>query len=88
MGSWPSFIQTSVRGGGCAFGFGVGGRGVQCLQGNSYLLTWPRVRGFAGQGSVHSEMGPLLASRMDCEIPGVGDGYLTPRKPSLSKDTT
>lgn len=29
MESWPSFIQTSVRGGGCAFGFGVGGQGVQ-----------------------------------------------------------
>ena len=29
MGSWPSFIQTSLRGGGYAFGFGVGGRGVQ-----------------------------------------------------------
>ena len=27
VGSWPPFIQTSVRGGACALGLGVGGAG-------------------------------------------------------------
>ena len=84
MGSRPPFIQTSVRGGACAFGLGVGGRGVQVP---SRELVLAHMRGSVGQRSVRSEMGSLSASRLDCEIPGVDDVRLTPQKPSLSKDT-